>query len=144
MKILVADDDEVFTSLIEGCLSSHHDVTAVHDGNDVVTAFIDGHRLNEPYDVILLDISLPNMTGDKILQRIRKHEKRHFFGENRVYIAITSGYSNTNVIRQSISDGCDHYYIKPIHIEQITDKLNSIVPQMISHRVDYSAITLKP
>ena len=142
MRILVADDDEVFTSLIEGCLD-HHDVTAVHDGNDVITAFIDGHRLKEPFDIILLDINLPHLTGDKILQRIRKHEKRHLVDEKRAFIAITSGCSDANVIKQSIKDGCDHYFIKPVSIEKITQVLDNVEPQTVSLRYDYTGIALK-
>jgi DNA-binding response OmpR family regulator len=143
MKILVADDDEVLTSLIEGCLSAQHDVSSVYDGNDVITAFIDGHRLKDPFDIILLDINLPHMSGDKILQRIRKHEKKHLIGEKRTFIAIISGYTDANMIKKSINDGCDHYFIKPINIDKITNTLNAVSPQVVSHKHEHHGIPLK-
>lgn len=131
MRVLIADDDGMFTSIIEAGLPKKFEVSITHDGNDVVTSFIDGHRLGTPFNVILLDLNLPHLDGHRILERIRKHEQSHLLGKDRVFIAITSGSSDTNDIHKAIQMGCDHYFIKPVNPDDVTAKILAIKPQKI-------------
>jgi CheY-like chemotaxis protein len=132
MKILVADDDPVFTTLMESSLSQEHHTHCVHDGSDVLTAFIDGHRLKAPYDVILLDLDMPHMSGLKILEKIRKYEVKHLMGSYQVFIAIVSGSHDSRTIRETIKLGCNHYFIKPITPSDIVKKLSMVSPKKVS------------
>jgi len=65
-KILVVDDQEVVTQLVEHVLSPRHDVTCLGDSARVLPALTEAD-----YDVLILDLGMPNIPGDKLAESIR-------------------------------------------------------------------------
>ena len=59
-------DDEMVRDFLSGLLSEEHDVEAVHSGLEALNRF----RARD-FDVVLVDLSLPEMSGDELVQRIR-------------------------------------------------------------------------
>ena len=68
-RVLVVDDEPVIRALVVACLATDCKVSAAADGRDALASL---H--SERPDVILLDVSLPGMSGGEVLREIRKDE----------------------------------------------------------------------
>jgi len=66
-KVLVVDDQDVVTQLVEHVLSPKHEVTCLGDSAQVLPALT-----NSDYDVLILDLGMPNIPGDKLAKAIRQ------------------------------------------------------------------------
>ena len=77
MKCLIVEDDFAARRLLQRYLSSHRDCDIAVDGNEAVEAFRQATDEKEPYDLICLDIMMPNMNGHEALKAIRQIESEH-------------------------------------------------------------------
>lgn len=78
-KVLVIDDSRDAVELISLILHHHKcDVRVAHDGHEAVSSLVD-----EDFDLIVLDLSMPNMNGDEALMLVD-----HIYGEKKKY-AVT-------------------------------------------------------
>ena len=106
LRVIVADDDRDIVDTLSAILrDAGHDVHAVYSGKEVLPTA----RLVRP-DAIILDISVPGMSGYAVAQ-----EMRHTFTEARrpLMIAI-SGVWKEHADRQIAEQvGFDHYLVKP-------------------------------
>ena len=65
-RVLVVDDEPVIRALVVASLSSDCKVSAAADGRDALVSL-----QSERPDVVLLDVSLPGMSGAEVLRQIR-------------------------------------------------------------------------
>jgi len=65
-RVLVVDDEPVIRALVVASLAAECKVSAAADGRDALASL---H--NERPDVVLLDVSLPGMSGAEVLRQIR-------------------------------------------------------------------------
>ena len=65
-RVLVVDDEPVIRALVVASLAAECKVSAAADGRDALAS-----RHNERPDVVLLDVSLPGMSGAEVLREIR-------------------------------------------------------------------------
>jgi two-component system, NarL family, invasion response regulator UvrY len=106
LRVLVADDHQVVRAGLKQMLASEADMAVVGEcrtGKEVLQAL-----RGEPCDVVLLDLSLPDMSGLDVLKHIRTHH-------DGVHVLVVSGYPESqfglNVLRAGaygfISKGVD-------------------------------------
>ena len=65
-RVLVVDDQDVVTELVQDILSPFHEVTCTHSGQ-IAVDLMDG----EDYDVVILDLGMPGIPGDQVARNIR-------------------------------------------------------------------------
>ena len=75
MRFLVVDDDFATRRLVQRLLHPYGMVDVATDGEEAVAAFSSALDDNEPYDLITLDILMPNVNGQQALREIREIEK---------------------------------------------------------------------
>jgi DNA-binding response OmpR family regulator len=119
LRVLVADDDadtvQTLTALLE---FEGHVVRAVHTGADVLPA-VPSFRP----DAIILDISIPGLSGYAVAQAVR-----HSFTDMRrpLMIAISGMWKQAGDRLVAHQVGFDHYLVKPCdprEVIQLLDKL---------------------
>lgn len=66
-KILIAEDEDGFRALVTELLGRDHEVVAVSDGNTALETL-----LRVDFDLVVLDVDMPGMTGIQLLERLRK------------------------------------------------------------------------
>jgi DNA-binding response OmpR family regulator len=110
-KILLVEDDELAAELLY--------IYFVDCSFDVKTVFnaMDGYSCikNEHYDIIILDINLPDFNGFELLKNIRK--------ETTIPIIITSAYSDTKTKVTAFKFGANDYMVKPLDLEELEARI---------------------
>lgn len=108
LNILVAEDNSINQRLIRRLLEKEgHIVTIAEDGQAAVDEFSRNSGQNEPFDIILMDIQMPEMDGVEATRLIRKLDK------NIPIIALTA-HAMKGDRGKFLSQGMDDYVSKPI------------------------------
>lgn len=104
-KILVVEDDAVCATAIASMLQSFgFQVDIVKTGKEAISLF------QNNYDLIFLDIGLPDMSGLGVCMAIRNQEQT----KHTPIIAITA---NLEVKDECLSVGIDQFITKPMNLE---------------------------
>jgi len=110
-KILLVEDDETASTLICTFLSEcGFEITPVFTVTDGIS-----HLNQYPYDLLLLDISLPDFNGFEIL----KHSKKHL----SLPIIVTSAYSDIKYKISAFKYGASDYMVKPLNLEELEARI---------------------
>src|ERR1700722_20168231 len=110
-KILVVEDNEVNRDMLSRRMKRR--------GYDVITA-ADGEQgyslaLSEMPDLILMDISLPEMDGWEVINLLKaKEATRH------IPIIVVTAHALVNDHTKTLEAGCDGYHSKPIDFARLT------------------------
>ena len=103
------------------------DCKTVSQGADALAAFQEGHRNGDPFNLIMLDIYLPDMDGIQVLSAIRNAEKElNIEKALKAKILMTSSCRDKDRIVASVQSGCDDYIGKPFDLNLIRNKLSKL------------------
>jgi DNA-binding response OmpR family regulator len=116
VKILIVDDEEGIREALRDILMQEgYKTETAQTGKEAIEAC-----QKETFDVVIIDIKLPDMDGISLLDTLKK------FDPNLVRIIIT-GYPSLENAVQSINSGADGYIVKPFKplklLEQIKERL---------------------
>ncbi len=126
MKFLIIDDDFDSCQLLKVRLRDMGDSDTVTDGNKAFDLYVQACRSKSPYDIIFLDIVMPNIDGHQILVKIRDWEDKNLEPEQKVKIVMVSTEKDTKNIFSSLKEGCDNYMSKPIRKTAIADVMKKL------------------
>jgi len=126
--ILLVDDSTVvrrqITSLL---LPRSYEVRAVADGKSALEEI-----KNNSYDLIILDLELPDINGDKILEVIKKEQ-----ATVNIPVIIMTGTYDIDVVRRLVKQGANEFFLKPFVAEELLMKIDSWIDwQRKSREVD--------
>ncbi len=118
-RILIADDEEI---VIRSCLrildGDDYQVEAVQDGREAL------RKIEEnPYDVMILDIMMPNMDGLEVLRRVKETHPN-------VDVIMITGLSQIDTAVQAMKLGAFDYISKPFE----PDELKLVVQRALERR----------
>lgn len=117
-RVLVVEDNEANIYLMEFLLKKNgFYVTVARNARDGIF-----HALNEYWDLILMDIQLPDMDGLEAVRKIREFESL----KNVPIIAVTS-YAMTGDREKAISAGCSGYIEKPINPDTFISEIQRFI-----------------
>ena len=121
LKILVLDDEEsIRSSLIELLGFLGHKVEAFDDGKLVIEKYSEAFRANEPYDLLILDLTVPGgMGGLEALKEILKIDPN-------AKAIVSSGYSDDVIIADYKKFGFSEVMPKPFKLEQILQIIKNL------------------
>lgn len=119
MKILLVEDNLLNQKVVIFNLRKlNYEITAKINGRDALDEF-----KNNTYDLILMDIMLPEMNGLEITQEIRKFEKENNI-ENPIPIIALTANTYDNDREKCIGVGMNEYLAKPFSSQQLIDMIN--------------------
>ncbi len=127
MKMLIVDDELVSRRKMEIILREYGPYDVVENGNAAIRSFTAAIESGALYDLITLDISLPDMEGTTVLKMIRDLEMGNAIPEDkRVKVLMVTSHGEQETVISSIAAGCDDYIKKPFTLACITRKLEKI------------------
>ena len=115
MRTLVVEDDFTSRLLLQTFLSRYGECHVAVNGKEALAAFRDSLESGQTYDLICMDIMMPEMDGQTAIKEIRTIEEAHgTLSSNGVKIIMTTALDDVKNVMQSFNSLCDAYLFKPI------------------------------
>jgi len=116
MKILLVEDDKnVSRFIVKGLKENLFAVDVAENGEDGLH-----FATQENYDLIILDIMLPILSGDKILFRLRER------GNTTPVIFLTAKDSKESIVK-GLNLGADDYIVKPFSFHELLARIRAVL-----------------
>lgn len=126
MKVLLVEDEEFIRDLFKRQLDlSGFTTDAFGTGQDGLSAIT-----KNAYDLVLLDIMLPDINGLQILQKIRQDE-----ATKNIVVVLLTNLGQDAVIKQGFELGADGYLVKAAYTpDQIVQEVKNIIAKKQSQQ----------
>jgi two-component system, chemotaxis family, chemotaxis protein CheY len=127
MKCLIVEDDFTARKLLQAYLRKHAACDVAINGKEAIQAFSDALENNQPYDLICLDISMPEMSGHEAMKQIRQleEEKNITLGDG-VKIIMTTAFNDKDNIMAAFRSGCESYLVKPVSQKKLFAEIEKL------------------
>jgi two-component system chemotaxis response regulator CheY len=127
MKTLIVEDDFTSRLLLQELLKSYGPSHIAVNGREAVAAARTALDAGEPYDLICLDIMMPEMNGQEALRRIREQEEaRGILSSNGAKIVMTTALADVTSVSTAYRGLCDAYLTKPVEKAKLIDELRKL------------------
>ncbi|MBF0456385.1 MAG: response regulator [Nitrospirae bacterium] len=124
MKALVVEDEFKSRTLLQRILSRYGECDVAVNGEEAIGAFVQSWKEGEPYDLICMDIMMPEMDGQQALKDIREMEKKAGVEDKyKVKVIMTTAYDLQEEKDEAFEWGCTEYLVKPIDKNKLLDQL---------------------
>ncbi len=113
--LIVEDEAAIREGLIDVFIYHGYEVEAAGDGAEGLQRALTGD-----FDLILLDVMLPNMNGFEICNRVREQDR------DQAIIMLTAKSSDEDII-EGLSLGADDYVAKPFSVAQLVLRVQAVL-----------------
>ena len=125
LRILVAEDSPTNQLIAKSSLSkAGHTITLAANGVEAVKQFQSSRDNAQPFDLVLMDVAMPEMDGLDATRTIREKEKS--LGGHLPIVAMTAFATKEYQIK-CIESGMDAYVTKPVRIEELNKTLEPLM-----------------
>ncbi len=120
MKVLIVEDDFVSRKFIQKLLSPYAECDIAVNGKEALEAFIREKNEGTPYNLICLDLMMPEINGLDTLKQIRKIESDWGLDSHEgVKVIITTALGDKEHILKAFKQGCEAYLVKPLNPDKL-------------------------
>ena len=127
MKTLIVEDDFTSRLYLQELLKKYGTAHVAMNGKEAVDAVRAAVEAREPYDLITLDIMMPEMDGQTALNEIRRVEEAE--GITSIYgakVIMTTALDDSKNILASFKGQCDVYLTKPVDKAKLLGELRKL------------------
>lgn len=126
-RILIAEDDMIGRRTMKRFLQQFGECELAVDGLETLHLFSESIQQERPFDLICLDIMMPQLDGLKVLRAIRDIEtQRGVPQERQVKVIMTTALNDRKTVMEAYSLGCVGYAWKPIDLDKFVMVLKEI------------------
>ena len=121
MRILIVEDEFTSRKLLTALLADYGQCDTASDGVECVETFRSALSAGQPYDLICMDIMMPNKDGHQALKEIRVIEQEMGVkpAEEAKVIMVTALNDPKTVVKAYYKGGAAAYLPKPIEVESL-------------------------
>lgn len=121
IKAVLIDDNESLVKMVKEYFSSNHaGIEVVYTAKDGKEGFDIISKKQDEYDVIILDLVMPNLDGPGLLDKMKEA------GIDKKVIVLTS-YNGPEMIRRVSEYGIDYYLLKPFDLPELEKRILEVV-----------------
>lgn len=122
MRILVLEDNETLA------LGISHTLSNAGFAVDVLNDGLEGKQVleYEPYDLLVLDLGLPNLDGMDLLKSLRRHQ-------SNLPVLIISARDKLDQKILGLECGADDYLCKPFALEEVVARVNALLRRSLQN-----------
>ena len=134
MRIMLVEDDMLLAQSLTDRLEDHgFHVDEADRGEDAL-------ELSDIYEyqLMILDLGLPDMSGDEVLQNLRAKN-------DQLPVLILSGSADVEARLSCLRAGADDYLTKPFNMDELVARLHALVRRANGHansRLQFGDVTL--
>lgn len=118
--LMIEDEEDILRAVSRGLRKCGYAVDTAQDGADGLELCL----INQ-YDLIVLDLNLPNMDGMEVLKKIREHNQ-----EIKILI-LSARYSVEDKVL-GLDEGANDYLIKPFHFAELEARVRALLSRRFS------------
>ena len=127
LRILIVEDDTASRELLRRFLDEYGPVSLAADGKQAIQLFETALRANRPYDLICLDIRMPEATGHQVLKSIREMEAgAGIEGIFRAKVIMTTASNMEEDVLGAYLQQCDAYLVKPVTKALLVERMQEL------------------
>ena len=127
MRFLIVDDDESIILFLRTLLSAYAECATVGSGPEAIAAFEAALEENRPFTAVFMDILLPGIDGNEVVQALRRLENNHSGAVEPFKLLMISVLTDTRNVSESFFHGrADAYLPKPLRRETLLTKLTAL------------------
>jgi CheY-like chemotaxis protein/HPt (histidine-containing phosphotransfer) domain-containing protein len=120
LHILLAEDNRVNQVVATKTLQKMgHSVVVANNGSEALSILA-----SEPFDLVLMDVQMPEMDGVTATRKIREHER---LTHSHVSIIALTAHAMTGDRERCLNAGMDGYVSKPVNVEKLEQAISSAV-----------------
>ena len=126
MRALIAEDEFLGRKVLTAFLNTLFEVDVVVNGREAVEAFTLALDEGRPYDLLLMDIMMPEMDGLTALTKIRaiEQEKKR---RPPAKVLMTTALDDPKTVIRSFHDGeASGYIVKPVRKDKLFEELKKL------------------
>lgn len=124
-KILLLEDDlNLSETICEYLEDQNFEVIAVYNGDDAIYSVYENS-----FDILLLDVNVPNKNGFEVLKEIRKQN-------NNVPAIFTTSLNSVDSLEEGYLSGCDDYIRKPFALKELLIRIQTILKKQFAQLND--------
>lgn len=124
-KILVVDDMSTMRKILKNMLTKMG-CTKLHEADDGAPAWDmiqQAHESGEPFEFIVSDWNMPQMTGLDLLKNIREDDRF----KDLPFLMVTAEAEQSNVVI-AVKAGVSNFIVKPFAVTTLKEKIDKIFP----------------
>jgi len=126
LRVLIVEDDFTSRLLLQTFLSRYGECHIAVNGKEAVEAFRAALEQGQIYDLICMDIMMPEMDGREAVRHVRGIEEAHgIFSNAGAKIIMTTAVTDLKEVIRCFQELCDCYLVKPIDLTQLLSQLKS-------------------
>jgi two-component system chemotaxis response regulator CheY len=126
VKTLIVDDEVFNCKLLQSILKDYGECSIAMNGNEAIQLFEDALK-KEPYELVCLDIMMPEIDGYEVLRAMRNMEQNQEpQTEKRSRIVMVTALEEQENKTRAFHENCDGYLIKPIERKLLLEMLNKM------------------
>lgn len=123
-RILIIDDNKSLVNMIKEYFKSHSSIEVVLEANDGNEGMKMVEKVND-YDLILLDLIMPNKDGVAVLEYMQKKNI------DKKVIVLTS-YNTQDIIRRVAELGVSYFILKPFELDDLEKRIIEVTKENIN------------
>lgn len=131
MRILAVDDEYAALTKMVALMSEYGQCDAATNGKQALELFRKALLRGHPYDLITIDIEMPEINGIQLLHELNEREMTT---AKRAIKMVVSVASTTRNILQAAANQCDAFIVKPVKRAVLIEKMAQFgfTPQMFA------------
>lgn len=132
MKLLIVEDEPSLLSILrKGFIEKNNDVSVALDGKTALEMIT-----NYTFDVVILDIMLPEINGIEVCRRLRA-------SKNFVPILLLTALGTSENIVTGLNAGADDYLVKPFKFGELDARVNALARRANQEQEKIGTITIE-
>ena len=126
MRTLIVEDDFTARLTLQRFLSKYGECDIAVSGKEAVGAFQMASETGSGYDLVCMDILLPEMDGKEAVRQIRSLEReRGILSSGGAKIIMTTAVDDIKDVIRSFQELCDAYLVKPVNLGDLRNHLRA-------------------
>ena len=127
MKTLIVEDDYTSRLLLQEIIKGFGKSDVAENGREAIVAVREALDAKSPYDLICMDIMMPEMNGQEALVEIRRIEEQRGVQVGKgAKILMTTALGDKDNIMSAFKAQCDGYLVKPIQKRKFLEFLEQL------------------
>lgn len=129
-RVLVVEDSDERRSALLAAIPSAHVITYASSGDEAQALIADASERLTPYDLVVIDIDLPGVSGLEVVSLLRQLEEPRKLagGQGGTKVLVLSDNPDGQLIYSANALACESFLVKPLDEEKLKREVERLCP----------------